>query len=274
MTVTRICSMPHTSAAKGDAYAKVTTPSNASEALAQEPTRYGKRAWPCDRLGASLAARPRSPASAVGFTRRLGCMTDLPASSAADEPSRRARRATGALFFVPFGAAWLALGVTRLFAAPLFAYIAIAAVCLPLWWRVLRVRSAALLQAGPPPEPTAGDRRRDRWFHVVNAAQWVLILLVGNVLANVGLGPWVVPAAMLIIGAHFFPLARLFGTRAHWVTGAALVLLACVYPNVAPGGPASGVGPLLAGLVLWASALDAIRPVATASQVRHRDDAA
>jgi hypothetical protein len=106
----------------------------------------------------------------------------------------------------------------------------------------------------------AGFRaRRSRNFHIVNAGHWLLILIVGNVLANLGYGDWVIPAAIFIVGLHFLPLARNFDNPPHHVTGAALMLLAVVYPLVAAGGPRNTIGCLGAGLVLWASAACALR---------------
>jgi hypothetical protein len=82
-------------------------------------------------------------------------------------------------------------------------------------------------------------------------------------LAEVGLQTWILPMVILVIGLHFFPLARLFGYRLHYGTGAALVLLAATYPFVAADGPASASGPLAAGIILWLSAAVAISPLAS-----------
>jgi hypothetical protein len=42
---------------------------------------------------------------------------------------------------------------------------------------------------------------------------------------------------MFIVGLHFFPLAKLFRHKAHYITGAALVALAVGYPFMTAGGP-------------------------------------
>jgi hypothetical protein len=102
---------------------------------------------------------------------------------------------------------------------------------------------------------TPVQQRRQRWFHIVNAGQWVMILIVGNVLANLGLGSWVIPAVILIVGLHFLPLAWLFSNTVLYATAAAFIALAGVYPFVASGGPADPVGCLGAGLILWFSAV-------------------
>jgi hypothetical protein len=67
--------------------------------------------------------------------------------------------------------------------------------------------------------------------------------------------------AILVVGLHFLPLARLFAYPPHFVTGASLVALALAYPLLAPSGPRSGLAPLGAGMILWCSAAWAIRPV-------------
>jgi len=79
------------------------------------------------------------------------------------------------------------------------------------------------------------------------------------VLANIGQGAWVVPMAIAVIGLHFVPLAYVFRNPPHYVTAAALVLFALAYPQVAAGGPADPVGFLGIGLILWASAMWALR---------------
>lgn len=171
------------------------------------------------------------------------------------QPTARVRsgQATGAMFFAIFGGAWCALWAQRTFehAVPALAAIAVAsAVLFVLADRDVRRERAALAT-----EPETPERRRARrTFHWVNAAQWVVILVVGNVLANLGLSRWVVPMAMFVIGLHFFPLARVFASRQHVVIGSALVAIAVAYPFLAPAGPADPLGALAAGLVLWLAA--------------------
>jgi hypothetical protein len=166
----------------------------------------------------------------------------------------RANRAIGAMFFVGFGALWLAVWSQRAFGlrvASLALIAVVAGLLFALAWRQFqRHRSAREADADSP------DRRRaSRIFNIVNVTQWVAILVVGNVLANVGLKDWVLVSAILIVGIHFFPLAQAFGNpQLNW-TGAALIALAILYPVVAPGGAANPVGCLGAGIILWASAI-------------------
>jgi hypothetical protein len=68
---------------------------------------------------------------------------------------------------------------------------------------------------------------------------------------------WIVPAIVLIVGAHFLPLARIFGARPHVVTGAALMLCAAA-AVVLPPSVRDAVECVTAGLILWASAAAAL----------------
>ena len=169
----------------------------------------------------------------------------------------RARRATGAMFFAVFGGVWLegwAIGTTKLVALD----VVIAVLALALTWLAYATyrRHAAELAAQPT---TAQTRRIGRLFHAINGGQWILIFILANILTSHGLSVWVIPMVIFIIGLHFFPLAVIFSNPSHYVTGAALVALAVLYPFVAPGGPADAVGLLGIGLILWASAGWALR---------------
>lgn len=166
----------------------------------------------------------------------------------------RRGRAIGAMFFAFFGGAWIALWNHEAGPRRPAGYVVIVLLAAALFLfarnRYRRYDAAAAGQV-----ETAASRRRDRWFHIINVGQWVLILIVANVLVNLGMPAWVLPSVVLIVGLHFLPLARLFEYRAHYVTASAFILLALVVPRVAAGGPGDPVICLGAGLVLWASAL-------------------
>lgn len=166
-------------------------------------------------------------------------------------------RAIGAGFFTVFGAAWLmswalpSFGPARGAASPAVATIALAAVGLmALCVRQYRAHQGELAALADTPH----RRRARRVFHIVNALQWIAIMVVVNVLNNVGLASWSVPAVVLIVGLHMFPLAAVFRYKPHHVTGAALVLLALAYPLLSADGPGGLSCRLDAGLILWLSA--------------------
>jgi hypothetical protein len=166
-------------------------------------------------------------------------------------------RAFGAVLFSVFGAILLEVWDRRASAGLLvFGGIAVLGIGLALSaWLCYRRHAAAVAARAKTPE----QKRADRVFHLVNGGQWILILVLGNVLANIGQGAWVVPMAIAVIGLHFVPLAYVFRNPPHYVTAAALVLFALAYPQLAAGGPADPVGFLGIGLILWASAMWALR---------------
>jgi hypothetical protein len=171
----------------------------------------------------------------------------------------RAKRAIGAMFFTVFGGVWFALWARFTFAAPMPAYVPVALVTLGLLACVYRVY--AVNQPALDAEKTSpAGARQSRLFHIVNAGQWVLILVVGNVLANLGRSDLVVPAAMFIIGAHFLPLARIFSYAPHFITGAALMVIALLCPRLNSWGGLGPLGYFAAGAILWASAVWAVKP--------------
>jgi hypothetical protein len=169
----------------------------------------------------------------------------------------RADRAFGAMIFAVFGSLWLEGWVWYSQAGQWWRYGLVAAGGVGLLSAALSIyrrnRGADLAQAA-----IAQERRTGRLFHLINIGQWVLILIGVNVLNNTGLGAWDIPFIMLIIGAHFLPLAHLFKRPTHYLTGMALVLFAVAYPFIATAGPHSSVGPLGAGLILWTSAAWAV----------------
>lgn len=173
------------------------------------------------------------------------------------QDAKRARRATGAMFFAVFGGLWLE-GWAMGSGASIPTDIVIALLALSLTWLSYAIyrRHAPALSAAPR---TAQDQRAKRVFNIVNVVQWTLIIVLANILARMGLGMWIIPMVIAVIGVHFFPLAYVFANPPHYVTGAALLVFGLAYPALAPLGPVDPVGFLGAGLILWASAAWAIK---------------
>ena len=175
--------------------------------------------------------------------------------SASSAPSAaKANRAIGAMFFAGFGTLWLVAGDILARGGADWTLAPIAAAGLGLAFAAWR-RFQANRVARAVFEGTARARKIARVFNWVNAGQWVLILVLGNLLRNVGLGDWILPMVIAVVGLHFLPLAAVMGYRPHYVSGTAMLLLAALFPFVASAGPQGAAGPLGAGLILWASAV-------------------
>jgi hypothetical protein len=173
--------------------------------------------------------------------------------------------AIGAMFFSIFGGAWVAAWCVQSYGPQPLKVLPIAAVAAFLFmlaWRQFgRNRVAHKAQEGMPEAKRSG-----KLFNIINAVQWIAIFIVGNVLKNMGLQAWFIPAVILIVGLHFFPLAWLFKARRHVAIGLALCVWAVGYPLTLRHGPVNPGGCLGAGLILWVAAVSALRAGFAAQQ--------
>ena len=127
---------------------------------------------------------------------------------------------TGAAIMGVFGAVWWIIGVTAYgrAAVPLYGVglVIAAAIIVTAWWRRSRSRS-------PSPEE---ERRQGRLVGIASAVEGVLIFLAVNVLVNVKRPDLIAPAAAIIVGLHFLPLARWLPARLYYATATRLTLWA------------------------------------------------
>lgn len=160
-------------------------------------------------------------------------------------------RGIGAMFLGFFGSWWMAIGLTAIYGAKMAVFAAIAAVGLTLMVAGWRRSHAGKIASAETVRDTLAEAHINRGFRNVNIAQWLLIIALLVVLNIAHHVEWIAPGIMLIVGMHFFPLAKLFNTKLHYVTGSALVALACTYPFLSADGPGSPLGPIAAGMILW-----------------------
>ena len=98
----------------------------------------------------------------------------------------RGSRALGAMFFTIFGEIWLELWNQRAFG--LLPAILALTVVLAVAIFAVAMRQYRQHRSDRDAQPDTPERRRaSRIFNIVNVTQWVAILVVGNVLANIGL---------------------------------------------------------------------------------------
>ncbi len=153
-----------------------------------------------------------------------------------------------------FGAAWLMLGMVS---AGVSWQAGLAAV-LPVF--ILIGFLGALVRRRLPKiaeVETPEKKQMMRVFMIVNVVQWVGIFGVVNLLANLHLNAWIIPAIVLIVGAHFLPLAQIFQAPQHVKTGIAMMLCAAA-AVVLPVSVRDTVECVGAGLILWISAAGAL----------------
>jgi hypothetical protein len=162
--------------------------------------------------------------------------------------------AIGQMFFAGFGTLWMMGWCWHQHGADLatLSLISLAGGSIFLWaWCDFQAGKAS---NDIPMERSIVDARR-RVFRRVNITQWVTIVAANVGLNAVGRGEWIAPAVILIVGVHFIPLARLFHARRHYVTGAALIAVAFMYPWLAQRDPSFATGECATGSILWISAI-------------------
>jgi hypothetical protein len=168
-------------------------------------------------------------------------------------------RATGAIFFAAFGAIWVALGLyakERLNLAT--------ASWLAMDLLVLLVSAVWLMRQAKRFEKLPDDPARGRAFGRINLIQWVAIAIVALTLGRLRLEAYVMCAITLIVGAHLFPLARLFRYPLHYVTGGALVAWAGVSAAIVPVEQLQGTTAMGTGIILLASSFTTLAIAGTA----------
>ena len=154
-----------------------------------------------------------------------------------------------------FGAAWLTLGMM----SAGIAWQTGVALVLPIFVLIAFLGSAVRRRLPKMAEVETPEKKQMmRAFAIVNVAEWVAIFGVVNLLTNLHLNRWVIPAIVLIVGAHFIPLARIFQSSQHLKTGIAMMLCAAV-AVVLPVSIRDTAECAGAGVILWISAAAALR---------------
>jgi hypothetical protein len=134
---------------------------------------------------------------------------------------------------------------------------------LPIWLAVIpiAVSGGLLLWASRQPvgtgAPVAGDHV-GRVVGIATAVEGVALFLVANILINLHLPTAVIPAAVIIVGLHFLPLARWIPVLLYYRTGGALIAVGALGLLLPPSDRAMATG-TAAALVLWASGIMLVR---------------
>lgn len=168
--------------------------------------------------------------------------------------------ALGGIFLFLFGATWLC-GASYEYAGanlPLLAAIVIAALALTAW-AIATFRARRRSFTGT--DATTGARRIRKGFMIVNAVQWASIGLAVLLLNVTGHVAWIMPAVILVMGLHFFPLAKLLRYRAYNLTALALVLVAVLALAGNGKGDTVAISLLATGAILWLTAVALLRAV-------------
>ncbi len=136
----------------------------------------------------------------------------------------------------------------------------------PRWWLAVPAAvSVALLlwarrAAGGAPSPDSGDHV-GRVVGIWSAIEGVAIFVTANVLVNLHLPDAVMPAIAIIVGLHFFGLAKGIPVRLYYATGAALVAIGAIALAAPLWHMPLALG-VTAAVVLWLSGVALVRSAA------------
>jgi uncharacterized membrane protein len=171
------------------------------------------------------------------------------------------------LLMALFGAVWAAAGAGTLEGAAgvilsAGSLVLAATLCL---LSVRTRRGARGLSRDDSPQAKARRKYLSRRFNLVFGLEGVAIALAVVVLGRYALESLIPAVVTIIVGIHFFPLAKLFGVRAYYVTGAALCAIAVVAFLLAPASRLAFVG-LGCAAALFATAAYVLSLVGEATQ--------
>ncbi|MGO4289832.1 hypothetical protein [Chitinophaga sp. RAB17] len=110
-----------------------------------------------------------------------------------------------------------------------------------------------------PEDPVAVNddkKTKNKRFIIIFIAEGVGILIIKNVLVNTGHDNWFIPGIALIVGLHFFPLAKVFNRTFDYFVGTFVCLIAIIgFVLIGKGFPAYITTPIIStGCALATSA--------------------
>lgn len=152
----------------------------------------------------------------------------------------------GAFIFAMAGGAWGLYGVYALHESVwLLAVPVVIAALEVLGSMKLERRVNALPDEAVSPERQHRDARARKIFVGVNVAQGIAIFVAVQVAFNLHQPEYLAPAIALIVGLHFFALARPMELPSHWMVGGLMCLIAVGTVAAVPQenwGPVVGLG--------------------------------
>lgn len=177
-------------------------------------------------------------------------------------PSVLRRQGLGIIVAVCFGALWAAWAHSWLERYPAFiawtVYAIAAAVCIALLAAAFAAIRRARQGSGTADTGKAVRRRTARQYWLIVIAEVVVLNVAAATLFRFGLGQYLAPAIAIIVGLHFFPLARTFRAPPLYATATLMTLagIAAVLAILAgePAVVATGSAEMACALVLWGTA--------------------
>ncbi len=78
------------------------------------------------------------------------------------------------------------------------------------------------------PEDAAEKKRMSKWFGIIFGAEGLGIFLAVNIVINLGHPDLIIPVIALIVGVHFYPMAKIFKRKIdYWLATWATIIAIC-----------------------------------------------
>ncbi|HVI45350.1 MAG TPA: hypothetical protein VM802_10785 [Chitinophaga sp.] len=146
----------------------------------------------------------------------------------ASSPRNQLESVLGGLsFMIIFTAAWMIIGEVTLHGRDHW-LIGVTFALIVLSFLVFYVKFYSTAKKLPKESVvgSADEKAKSKRFTTIFIAEGVGILVVKNVLANTGHDNLFIPAVALIVGIHFFPLAKVFNRKFDYYMGAFVCMIA------------------------------------------------
>ena len=142
--------------------------------------------------------------------------------------------ATGLLMMAFFTMMWTGIAYGSLTSNGLIILIIFALVSIVLIFNAIRLFSIAKhFPKSESEEDKAEEKRSGKWFGIIFGAEGLGIFIAINVVINLGHADLTIPVIALVVGLHFYPLAKLFRRTidyylATWTTIVAIIGIALI----------------------------------------------
>jgi hypothetical protein len=161
----------------------------------------------------------------------------------------------GALVCAFFGSPWMFWAVVWSGSRSWMWYCAMDVISLAIiGLAILGIRTSFRLAASEPKGMKSWRPSRSHYW-LTTGTEWALVVAAAIWLSHVGRDDLIPQACGVIVGLHFFPLAKIFRVPTYYGTGAAMILGELTSLMLPHGYARNILGCGVVGLTLWATAL-------------------
>lgn len=177
----------------------------------------------------------------------------------------------GALVCAVFGSSWMFWGAAWSGSHPqMWYFYALDGISLAIIGiAIVGIRRAFRATSSQPKDMPSWRPPRGRYW-IITGTEWALVVTAAIWLSRIGRSDLVPQVCGVIVGLHFFPLARIFRAPIYYGTGAAMIVGEAASLMLSRGYGRNILACGAVGLALWATALIVLNWVFSASSAEGR----